>query len=102
MAKVVDPQNGTHTIRLIPRFDNPSALQLFLKSESTQEESEVAIVTTGEKNGMQAMTFDFSFSERDKYQIRIMDGAEVYYRGLLFATSQPAQSFKITEGFLTY
>lgn len=98
--KVVNPNNTTHVIRLIPRaYIEPIVLELY--NETTQIETIVpnSIVVT---DGIISITFDFTFSEGDKYQIKLSNGTEILYRGKLFATTQQPQQYKITEGLYYY
>lgn len=102
MAKVVNPTNTTHQFDFQPRFSPIIALELYLKNEATNIETLVANTHEVLKNELLKITFDFTFQERNKFQIKIMEGTEVIYRGKLFATVQETQDFKITEGFITY
>lgn len=98
--KVVDPNNTTHNIRLIPRaYLEPIVLELY--NEVTQVETVVpnmAIVS----DGILSISFGFTFSEGDKYQIKLSNGTEILYRGKLFATTQQPQQYKMTEGLYYY
>lgn len=99
--KVVLPADSEHTIIFIPRVYPTGALSFFLLNESDKVETLVpqTYVTT---DGLIFLTFTFTFAERDKYQIRILEGTEVIYRGKLFATDQEPQEFRITTNFIEY
>lgn len=103
MAKVVNPNNTTHSFEFIPRFEAQSNT-LYLKNEATETETKIdSGIYEDQKNELVKITFDFDFVERDKYQICISDDdGEVVYRGKLFATEQKPQDFVITEGYIKY
>ena len=60
------------------------------------------ILLKSESNGNVTLNFDFDFVEADRFQIKITDSNGVYYRGLLFATDQDTQEYKVDKDFLTY
>lgn len=100
MCKVVNPLDGSHTIELLGRFSSTGTLTLFLTNESTNVETPTPFNVQDLSNGVKSFTFPFSFAERDKYSIKILQGTRVFYRGKLFATVQETQNFKITAGFI--
>lgn len=103
MAKVVNPINPTHTIAFVPRFDSASPFLLHLTNEATGVEQAVAVNSDSIlKNDIKTITFDFTFTEKQKFQIRLNQDSEIVYRGLLIATEQDPQNYKPDEGFLTY
>ncbi|HKK11862.1 MAG TPA: hypothetical protein VJ945_03465 [Flavobacteriaceae bacterium] len=99
--KVVLPADTTHNITLIPRFDTVNALTLSLYNEATKVSTTVSNSYL-ETDGNLVITFDFTFVEKDKYQIKILDGTDVLYRGKLIATTQEPQDYKLTDGRYTY
>lgn len=92
--KVIDPNDTTHSITLIPRFDTNELLTLILYNEVTKEKTTVAN-THQTINGNLVITYDFAYSNKDKYQLKILDGNEVVYRGKIIATTQTTQEFKL-------
>jgi hypothetical protein len=99
--KVVDPNNATHNITLIPRFETSSALTLVLYNETTQESTTVTN-TYDIRDGNLTITYDFTFTDKDKFQIKITDGTDVIYRGKIIATTQTPQDYKLTDGIYVY
>lgn len=97
--KVVDPENTTHTIYVIPRYYDFDTTVLTLSSlgYSTNVNH-----STNTVNGLTEISFDFTFTERDKYEIKLSEGSEIVYRGQLFATEQETQDFDITVNYITY
>lgn len=99
--KVVDAADTTHTITLIPRFETTDALTLVLYNERTQVSTTVAN-THVIRDGNLTVTYDFTFVDKDKYQIKIDDGTAVVYRGKLIVTDQEPQEYKLSDGRYIY
>ena len=98
--KVVNPDNVNHTIDLIPRsYVTPVILELY--NEVTKVNTEVSNISTL-SDGILSLNFDFSFSENDKYQIKVSNGTEILYRGKLIATTQNPQKYKLTKDLYFY
>lgn len=95
--KVVNPNNSEHTIIFIPRFEI-SNVSFNLYNEFTRENTDVA-VTPSFIDGFLSLTFNYTFVEGDKYQLKVTDNDVVMYRGKLFATSQETQDFKELKGY---
>lgn len=98
--KVVNPNDTNHTIELIPR-EYKEDVVLDLYNEATKEETTVVNVSSV-LDGIFSINFDFSFSENDKYQIKVSKDSEVLYRGKLIATSQLPQDYKLTKDLYFY
>ena len=95
---VVIPTNTNHIIRFIPRFYPDNLTTFTIRNEFT-DASNVIGHTYKIKNGYLFLTFDFStFEERDRFQITVSEGSRIVYRGIMFATSQTTQEFKLSEG----
>ena len=99
--KVVDPNDTTHTIKLIPRFYGISSIDLSLYNEADQVTTTVTDAYSV-TNGIATLIFDFTFLEDDKYQFKLVDGSTVIYRGKLIATSQEPQEYKLDNGLYSY
>ena len=99
--KVVDPNNTTHTIKLIPRFYGVTSIDLSLYNESEKVTTTVTDVYSV-TSGVASIVFDFTFLEDDKYQFKLVDGTEVVYRGKLIATSQEPQEYKLDNRLYSY
>lgn len=95
--KVVDPNNVTHSITLIPRFNTSEPLTLILYNEVTKKKTTV-INTHQTIDGNMVVTYDFTFADKDRFQMKILDGLDVVYRGKLIATTQTTQEFMLNDG----
>lgn len=99
--KIVNPDNASHSLILIPRFYPLGVLVLTLKNEVTQVQTEVDniyLVT----DGKMTITFDFKFYEGEKYEIKINENYNGVYRGMLKATTQELQNYKQTKDAYYY
>lgn len=98
--KIVNPNDTNHTIKLIPRiYTEPFSFELY--NEFTKVFSLVNH-TSSIVNGIVSVNFDFTFTENEKYQIKIFNVDEIIYRGKLMATSQNPQSYQITKDLYNY
>ena len=94
---VVNPNDAEHTIKLIPRYYPIEAITLSLFNEATQISEEVDntyIVTDGNL----FLTFEYTFTENQKFQVKLDEDTEVVYRGKLISTTQDPQEYKVTQG----
>ena len=94
---VVDPSLTTHTINIVPRdYDLGVSFEVYIRNETTKEENALT-TTTNELNRGLEITFDFNFTDRYNYELRIVKRNDiVVYRGKIFATSQNPQDYKQT------
>jgi len=99
--KVVNPNNTTHIIGIIPRYYGFVDAVLTLSS-LTDDKDEVVAYTSVLTEGVLSITFDYDFTERDKYTVKLIEIDEVVWRGQIFATEQETQDFDITENYFTY
>jgi len=99
--KVVNPNNASHTIGVIPRYYGFTGAVLTLSNLAKDEEEAVAF-TSSVAGGVVEIVFDFAFTERDKYTLKLTEGTEVVYRCQLFATEQETQDFDITVNYYSY
>jgi len=82
--KVVNPNNTTHTIELVPRIYPLGTIELELYNETTKVTTVVDntfLVT----DGVLTLDFDFTFVESDKFQFKLTSGTDIAYRGKLIA-----------------
>ena len=99
--KVVDTNNTTHNITLIPRFDTSNSLTLNFYNEASKV-SETVANTHSLVDGYLTLTYDYTYTEGDKFQIEVLDGSEVVYRGKLISTTQEPQEYKLTNDLYIY
>jgi hypothetical protein len=99
--KVVDPNDTTHVIDIIPRYYGFVDAVLTLSSLADNVDEAVAY-TSVLTNGVLAITFDYDFTERNKYTVKLIEIDEVVWRGQIFATDQATQDFDITKTYFTY
>lgn len=99
--KVVLSTDSTHTLSLIPRYYPSLAVVVELKNEVTKTKTEVAN-TYSISDGEMSIVFDFSFADKDRYQLKLTEGSSVVYRGKIICTDQTVQDFKLTNEIYTY
>jgi len=99
--KVVNPNNTSHEIIIIPRQYSYSVLELSLYNEETQV-TNIITNTHVTVDGLLYIFFDYDFIDGQKFQVKISEGSEVLYRGKLMVTSQNAQSFKASNELFYY
>lgn len=90
--KVVNPNNSSHTIKLISRYYPTTNLSLLLYNESTQVESDV-LNTYIIQDGYLHLDFDFTFLENERFRIELVEQNNVIYRGKLIATAEETQNY---------
>jgi len=98
---VVNPNDTTHEIIIIPRIYPTDAIVLNLYNEAKQTNEDVANTYTI-MGGKMTVEFDYTFIEGENFQVKITENAEVVYRGKLFATSQTPQDYKLTNNVYYY
>ena len=98
--KIVNTTDTTHNISLIPRYYPYSAVTFELYNEATKE---ITIVpnTYSVTNGVFILTFDYTFTDKDKFQIKLEENS-VVYRGKLIVTDQNTQEYKLTDNLYYY
>ena len=94
--KTVNPNDTTHIIGVIPRYYGFVDAVLTLSSLADNVDEAVAY-TSVLTDGVLAITFDYTFIERDKYTVKLVEVNEVVWRGQIFATEQETQDFDITD-----
>ena len=95
---IINPNNATHTLRIIPRYNPAGSLLLTIKDTTrdiveTIALSSYAFTTTG---GIE-FDFDFTATSETRYQLTITEDTEVVYRGIAIATAQDTQEYKLTN-----
>jgi hypothetical protein len=107
--KVIDYNNITHSIVLIPRFyEFSTSIDLNILDEGKGVNQTVSITDFATSNGYTTVNFtnaeftDISFYNNGKYQIKITYSDTVVYRGRMIATSQEIQDYKLTNGVYEY
>jgi hypothetical protein len=93
---VVNPNDTTHSIRVIPRYSPVGALTVSIFGKFDEITSNVTNTYTY-LNGYLTIGFDYTFVERDNYRLTIVNNSAIIYRGYIFATSQNPQTFKLSE-----
>lgn len=80
--KVINPNDTSHTLEFIPRF-YPDDITIFeLKDEVTKEIIELTH-TYANFNGILYVYFDYTFTNKQKFQIKITQVNDIVYRGKL-------------------
>tara|TARA_R110000803_G_scaffold76454_1_gene141048 strand:+ start:1285 stop:1587 length:303 start_codon:yes stop_codon:yes gene_type:complete len=98
---VINPNNSTHTLNVIPRFYPSNDLVISLYNEALKTTSTPAN-TYNITNGKLNITFTFTFVNKDRHQVKITDSANVVYRGKLITTTQDTQTYSQTDGQYFY
>jgi hypothetical protein len=99
--KVLNPNNTTHEIDFIPRYYPIGSLVVNLYNEGKRTAENVANIYVV-NDGIATISFDYTFLEGEKFQIKITEGLNVVYRGKITATSQDTQEFKATNNAYYY
>lgn len=99
--KVLIPSNTSQIMIIEPRFYPSSGIVLELYNEATKET--LTIVNSYlVLDGVMTVLFDLETNEGDSYQVKILEGTEVVYRGKAFATDQVPQDYKLSNGLYIY
>jgi hypothetical protein len=102
MVTVDSLDNTTHTVILIPRFTVGETMTMDLYNEETQV-SEVVDIEYTFLDGYLTLTFEYTFVDGQKFQIKLTENSVILFRGKLMVTSQTPQTFKATNGlYITY
>ena len=99
--KVIDPTDTSHELKIVPRYFPDDTIVVTLKNEVTKTEY-TPTPTYRILNGFMYVSFTYTFTNKDKYEIKITEGTSVVYRGKIHATTQTPQDYKITNGLYTY
>lgn len=99
--KVLNPNDTTHEIELIPRYYPLGALKLEFYNETTQEATNLTNIYVI-NDGIMTISFDLTVSEGEKHQFRLIDGYNIVYRGKIRVTSQETEDFKDTNNAYYY
>lgn len=94
--KVIDPNNTSHTLDFIPRFYIDESVVFELKNEVTKDKVTIENVSFL-SNGILTLYFDYTFTNKQRFQIKLTQDSEVTYRGKLLVTEQETQEYKLTE-----
>lgn len=98
---VINPNDSTHTLNVIPRYYPSNDLVVSLYNEAdktTSTPSNTYNITNGKLN----ITFTFTFVDKDRHQVKVSEGTKIVYRGKLVTTTQDPQDFKLTDGLYFY
>ena len=98
--KVLNPNDTSHTISLIPRYYPDSTVVFTIYNESSKLETIIPNTYTIE-NGLFTLIFDYTFTDKDKFDIKIEENS-IVYRGKLLITDQGTQEYKLTNDLYYY
>lgn len=93
--KLVNTSDNTHTVALVPRRAISGVVSLYI-------DSVVIIVNCSVIDGVLSFTFDYSFIENDLKSFYLKDDSGVLYRGVIYAATGEAQSYKLTQNLYEY
>lgn len=98
---VVDSTQTTHTSSIYPRFIPCLGVVYELYNETTREAIEIPNIYTV-VDGIMSITYNYTFIEDSKFQVKVTQGEDVVYRGRLIALNQDTQEYDPTDGIYTY
>lgn len=99
--KVVNPEILKHIIKLVPRLYPVGAIKLIITNETTKVQSDIANTYTIE-DGVLFLDFDFTFEEKHRYEMKLLNDYDVLYRGKIIATTQESEDYKLTKDLYFY
>ena len=96
---IVNPNLTTHTIKLVPRFSTSNVLTLTVTDSTLGITTDLTTTYTTGGDYKLALTFDYTFANESSYQLKLTDSVtnEIVYRGLVLATTQNSQTYKLTD-----
>ena len=96
---ITNPNLTTHTIKLLPRFSTSNVLTLTVTDSTLGTSTDLTTTYTTGGDYKLALTFDYTFTAESSYQLKLTDSVtnEIVYRGLVLATTQNSQTYKLTE-----
>jgi hypothetical protein len=96
---IVNPNLTTHTIKLVPRFSTSNVLTLTVTDSTLGTSTDLTTTYTTGGDYKLALTFDYTFTAESSYQLKLTDSVtnEIVYRGLVLATTQNSQTYKLTD-----
>ena len=100
MSKVLDFNDTSHSISLIPRYYPSGEVTFELYNESNKE-TEVITNTYSVTNGLFTLNFDYAFENKEKYQIKLEENS-IVFRGKLVITDQNTQEYRLTKDLYYY
>lgn len=100
--KIVDPNITTHTTEVIPRFTPIEDISFNLYNESTKVTESITIDAENYTDGILSITYDYTFTDKSKYKIKLYNSEGVIYRGKILATTQDTEDYKETNGLYFY
>lgn len=98
---VVNPENTTHQLKVIPRLYAVEDLVFELYNEQTKVTS-TPTFTSSLVDGYLTIIYDYDFIDKQKFQIKIYKNALVIYRGKLQVTKQDTQTYKADNEIYYY
>lgn len=98
---VINPNNTTHTLNVLPRYYPDNDLTIYLFNESSRI-TDTVVNTYSISNGKLKIKFDFTFNNKEKYQLKVSEGDKIVYRGKIIITTQDPQDFKLTNDLYYY
>ena len=99
---IVNSNDTTHTLRLIPREYTLLDVTLILTSEADGTYYTVAnsFITT---DGIMAVTFDYDFTEKQRFSFILEDvNDNIIYRGKIICLNDNTQDIKQTNDYYVY
>lgn len=99
--KVLNPNNTSHSIKLIPREYPTLNISLVITKEGYNT-TQTVVSTYSISNGLMTLNFDLEGVAQDRFSYKLTEGETVISRDKLFFTEQEPQEFKLTKNTFTY
>ena len=101
--KVIDPNDTTHSISIIPRFNDTVSVTMEITNEATKVVYTYVLDTYTLTDGIAEVRFFLTPEDKSKYSFKLVDnGVDIIYKGKLIATTQEPQEYKITTDLYFY
>lgn len=98
---VINPNNVTHTIYLIPRRDADTVTYTFKNQQDQAETTDSS--STQYANGIINFDVELMCSEGDKFHLEVFDEVGLIYRGNVFATAQEdLENYQVNPDLIRY
>ena len=101
--KVINPNDATHSVSIIPRFSDTTTVTMEITNEATKVVEVATSLVYTLTNGIGVVDFDNTLIDKSKYSFKLIDnGTVIIYRGKILATTQETQEYKITTDLYFY
>lgn len=95
---VLNPNNTTHTLKIIPRFYPSGNVTLDITREDYSPGFSLLLLPIIQ-DGYMYLPFDHEFENASSWSVKVSESDEVVYRGKIYVTDQSddTQGFKLSK-----